>query len=140
MNPCFGVLGPLLIRDDSGVLELPGRRRRSILIRLLASANHPVVPDRLIEDVWDGRPPEGASQTLQSHISALRRLLGGDIIRYSAGGYIIDIAEGELDVDTFERGEHERIRCVRNRRARAGGDVARRGPRSMARSSVGRRC
>jgi predicted ATPase/class 3 adenylate cyclase len=59
--------------------------------------------DRLIEDVWDGRPPEGASQTLQSHISALRRLLGGDTIRYSAGGYIIEIADGELDVDTFER-------------------------------------
>ena len=103
MNPYFGVLGPLLIRDDSGVLELPGRRRRSILIRLLASANHPLAPDRLIEDVWDGQPPEGASQTLQSHISALRRLLGGDAIRYSAGGYVIEIGDGELDADTFER-------------------------------------
>ena len=101
--PDFGVLGPLLIRDDSGVVELPGRRRRSILIRLLASANHPLVSDRLIEDVWDGRPPEGASQTLQSHISALRRVLGGDRIRHSAGGYVIDVAAGELDVETFER-------------------------------------
>ena len=101
--PDFGVLGPLLIRDRSGVVELPGRRRRSILIRLLASANRPLVPDRLIEDVWDGRPPDGASQTLQSHISALRRVLGGDRIRHSAGGYVIDIADGELDVETFER-------------------------------------
>jgi predicted ATPase/class 3 adenylate cyclase len=103
VNRCFGVLGPLEIRDHSGVLELRGRRRRSILIRLLASANHPLVADRLIEDVWDGRPPEGASQTLQSHISALRRLLGGDTIRHSAGGYVIEIADGELDVDNFER-------------------------------------
>ncbi len=101
--PDFGVLGPLLIRDHSGVVELPGRRRRSILIRLLASANRPLVPDRLIEDVWDGRPPEGASQTLQSHISALRRVLGGDRIRHSAGGYVIEVADGELDVETFER-------------------------------------
>jgi predicted ATPase/class 3 adenylate cyclase/DNA-binding SARP family transcriptional activator len=101
--PDFGVLGPLLIRDDSGVVELPGRRRRSILIRLLTSANRPLVSDRLIEDVWDGRPPDGASQTLQSHISALRRVLGGDRIRHSAGGYVIDIADGELDVETFER-------------------------------------
>lgn len=101
--PDFGVLGPLLIRDQSGVVELPGRRRRSILIRLLVSANQPLASDRLIEDVWDGLPPEGASQTLQSHISALRRVLGRDKIRHSAGGYVIEIADGELDVDTFER-------------------------------------
>ena len=101
--PDFGVLGPLLIRDHSGLLDLPGRRRRSIFIRLLASANRPLSSDRLIEDVWDGLPPEGASQTLQSHISALRRVLGGDRIRHSPSGYFVDIADGELDVDTFER-------------------------------------
>jgi predicted ATPase/class 3 adenylate cyclase/DNA-binding SARP family transcriptional activator len=93
----------LVIHDDAGVLELSGRRRRTLLIRLLASANVPLASDRLIEDVWDGEPPQGASQTLQSHISALRRLLGGDRIRHSAGGYLIEIAEGEIDVDAFER-------------------------------------
>ena len=132
--PDFGVLGPLLIRDHSGVLELPGRRRRSILIRLLASANRPLVSDRLIEDVWDGRPPEGASQTLQSHISALRRVLGGDRIRHSAGGYVIEIADGELDVETFERestsgfeafatGELERAAMNRLARRSTNGEV-----------------
>ncbi len=105
--PDFGVLGPLLIRDHSGVLELTGRRRRSILIRLLVSANHPLTSDRLIEDAWDGHPPEGASQTLQSHISAVRRVLGGDRIRHGASGYVIEIADGELDVDAFE---HESTR------------------------------
>ena len=101
--PDFGVLGPLLIRDHSGLLDLRGPRRRSIFIRLLASANRPLASDRLIEDVWDGRPPEGASQTLQSHISALRRVLGGDRIRHSPSGYFVEVADGELDVDTFER-------------------------------------
>ena len=100
--PDFGILGPLLVRDQSGALDVPGRRRRALLIRLLASANQPVTPDQLIEDVWDGRPPPGASQTLQSHISALRRLLGGSNIHNSTGGYSIEVECGDLDSTAFE--------------------------------------
>jgi predicted ATPase/class 3 adenylate cyclase len=68
----------------------------------LVSANHPVSAEQLIEDVWDGSPPLGANQTLQSHISALRRLLGGDRIHYSPNGYSIEVASGALDTDAFE--------------------------------------
>jgi len=56
----------------------------------------------MAEDVWDGRPPEGAASTLTSHVSLLRRLLGADRISNSAGTYTLRVEPGELDSANFE--------------------------------------
>ena len=55
----FEILGPLLVKGESGDIAIPGARRRALLIRLLVSANHAISADLLIEDVWDGNPPTG---------------------------------------------------------------------------------
>jgi DNA-binding SARP family transcriptional activator len=112
----FDVLGPLLVEGESGDIAIPGARRRALLIRLLVSANHAISADLLIEDVWDGNPPTGASQTLQSHLSYLRKTLGRDRIQHRAAGYVLTCTDQELDFRQFE------IRCDLGSRAHAAGD------------------
>ena len=84
----FRVLGPLWVGGATGEVLVPGSRRRTLLIRLLMSANEVVPAQRLVGDVWDGAPPAGAAATLQSHVSWLRRLLGPDRVEFRDGGYV----------------------------------------------------
>jgi predicted ATPase/DNA-binding SARP family transcriptional activator len=100
----FGILGPLEVADERGrELELGGRRQRSVLAILLLHANEVVSRDRLIEELWSGRPPASAATSLHAHISRLRRALGDDQrIVTVLGGYLIRVADGELDRDRFE--------------------------------------
>jgi len=101
----FGILGPLEVTDEAGrTLALGGRRQRSVLAILLLHANEAVSPDELVEDLWSGRPPAGAATSLQTHVWRLRRALGEDRrIVTTAGGYLIRVADGELDRESFER-------------------------------------
>ncbi len=101
----FGILGPLEVADEGGrALVLGGRRQRSVLAILLLHANEVVARDRLIEELWSGRPPASAATSLHAHVSRLRRALGEDRrIVTAGGGYLIRVADGELDRDRFER-------------------------------------
>ncbi|HEV8063884.1 MAG TPA: BTAD domain-containing putative transcriptional regulator, partial [Acidimicrobiales bacterium] len=98
----FGILGPVEVGDESGLMAVPGQRRRALLVRLLVGANSPIDGGRLAEDVWAGDPPPGVASTLQSHLSWLRGLLGPERIRGAAGSVIFSLAEGELDAECFE--------------------------------------
>jgi predicted ATPase/DNA-binding SARP family transcriptional activator len=98
----FSVLGPLRVEHPGSEIRVGGARRRGVLLRLLASANHVVATDLLAEDVWDGSPPAAAASTLQSHVSDLRQLVGSDRLAFADGGYQIRIEEGELDAWLFE--------------------------------------
>jgi DNA-binding SARP family transcriptional activator len=73
-----------------------------LLALLLVHANRAVTTDRLIDDLWEGEPPDAALATLQSHISYLRKVLGADRIRTQGGGYVLVVADGELDANAFE--------------------------------------
>ncbi|MGP0033288.1 MAG: BTAD domain-containing putative transcriptional regulator [Solirubrobacteraceae bacterium] len=101
----FGILGPLEVADEGGRgLVLGGRRQRSVLAILLLHANEVVSPDRLIEELWSGQPPASAATSLHAHVSRLRRALGEERrIVTAGGGYLIRVADGELDRDRFER-------------------------------------
>jgi DNA-binding SARP family transcriptional activator len=99
----FAVLGPLSVTAPDGVaLPIGGTRRRAVLVRLLASPGQAVSCSRLCEDIWDGHPPPGAASTLQSHISALRKLLGAQRILHRPGGYILAAHSDEVDHLRFE--------------------------------------
>jgi predicted ATPase/DNA-binding SARP family transcriptional activator len=101
----FGILGPLEVADEAGRgVVLGGRRQRSVLAILLLHANEVVARDRLIEELWSGRPPASAATSLHAHVSRLRRALGEDRrIVTAGGGYLIRVADGELDRERFER-------------------------------------
>ena len=110
----FGILGPLEVRDrDDLGLEINGSRRRGLLLRLLVDPNSMVSGGRLIEDLWEGNPPPGAVQTIQSHVSNLRRALGKERIEtQSKSGYRLVVApDDEIDAVAFER-EVERGRAI----------------------------
>ena len=116
--PLFGILGPLSLRQAAGEIRLQGARRRVLLVRLLMSANEVVAAGRLIEDLWDGEPPAGAASTLQSHVSALRHVLGRERVEHRDGGYVVVVSDEELDVRLFER------ETAAAQRARLDGDLA----------------
>jgi DNA-binding SARP family transcriptional activator len=112
------ILGPLEVLRDGVALEVGPRRHRALLALLLLSANRVVSADRLIEELWAGRPPEGAAKTLRSYVSRLRAAVGEDVVRSRAPGYLLEIDPERLDARRFERLLDE------GREARARGDAA----------------
>lgn len=96
------LLGSMEVTIQGRPVRLGGKRQRAVLALLLLHANRRVSRDRLIEEVWDGRPPPEAIQTLQSYVSRLRRLLGQDVqISARQGGYVIILPPAALDVERF---------------------------------------
>ena len=77
----FRVLGPLEVMVDGRALELKRRKQRSVLALLLLHAGEVVSTDRLVEEVWAGKPPKAAVGSLQNLISDLRKALGRDLVR-----------------------------------------------------------
>ena len=60
--------------------RLPARQGRLLFTYLVVHRLRPVGRDRLVEDLWDGRPPEDAGATLRPLLSRLRRVLGPEAI------------------------------------------------------------
>jgi len=101
----FGVLGPLLIRDETGVLSANVRaaKQRTLLAALLLRAGRVVSVDYLVETLWDGLPPDTALPSLRNYVMRLRAALGsaGRRISFRGNGYVIDISEDEVDLLRF---------------------------------------
>src|SRR5664280_2337724 len=98
----FRILGPLEVTIPSGPVEVSGKKRRALLMRLLLAANQPVPDDRLAFDLWVGTPPAGGASTLASHVSLLRKAIGSERIRHHGGGYSLVMHPPELDSAEFE--------------------------------------
>jgi DNA-binding SARP family transcriptional activator len=75
---------------------------------LLMNAGRPVSVDRLIDGVGGDRPPEGAVNTLQVHVSQLRRALapGDATILTQPPGYLLRCDPTRLDLLMFEKMGH----------------------------------
>jgi DNA-binding SARP family transcriptional activator/DNA-binding beta-propeller fold protein YncE len=99
----FRVLGPLEVRDDDRPVELGTGRQRKLLAILLLRANEVVSTDRLIDEVWDGRPPPTAAKALQGHVSQLRKLLGQQTLVTQPPGYLLRVTPEQLDALRAER-------------------------------------
>jgi DNA-binding SARP family transcriptional activator len=100
----FRILGPLEIVDEGRPLPLGGSRQRTLLALLLVHANEIVSTDRLIEELWGGRPPRSALNALQFHVSQLRKTIApSDAIVTREPGYLIRLEPDDLDLLRFER-------------------------------------
>ncbi|MDH6135611.1 DNA-binding SARP family transcriptional activator [Kitasatospora sp. MAA4] len=100
----FGILGPLLVRDDAGrTCVVPAAKQRVLLAALLVRPGQLTPVELLAEVVWDGRPPRSAAAALRNYVMRLRQALGaaGERIETRAGGYLIRVEPGELDVQRF---------------------------------------
>ena len=86
----------------------------------------PVSADSLIEELWAGEPPDGASTTLRSYVSRLRAALGdaAPIDRVSAG-YVLDVPADSVDVSRFDALVREGGALLDRRRYRRAAEVFR---------------
>ncbi len=99
----FRILGPLEVEEEGQVLKLGGAKQRALLALLLLHANEAVPRNRLIDEIWGEEPPETVSTAVQVHVSQLRKTLGHDVIVTQPPGYLIRVADGELDLKRFEQ-------------------------------------
>ena len=101
----FGILGPLVAADDAGTRVIAAAKQRTVLATLLLRAGQVVSGESMAETLWDGRPPPSAVASLRNYVMRLRRCLGpaGQRILSRGGGYLIDVAEEELDLLRFVR-------------------------------------
>jgi len=122
----YRVLGPLEVVLDGTPVHIGPLKQRALLILLLLHPNRVVPSDRLIDELWAGRPPAQATITLQSYVSSLRRALEpgrpagatSTLLVWRSPGYLLRVAPDELDAGRFER-------LVREGRAALGSDPAR---------------
>jgi predicted ATPase/DNA-binding SARP family transcriptional activator len=106
----FSVLGPLEVRAGGEPLSLGGAKRRALLALLLVRANQVVSTGRLIDELWGESPPETATNTLQAHVSQLRRVLHGPlngdhqpVLLTEPPGYVLRARPESLDAYRFEQ-------------------------------------
>jgi predicted ATPase/DNA-binding SARP family transcriptional activator len=97
----IGVLGPLVLERDGRALPLPSGHQRSLLALLVLGAGVPVSRDRLIDELWGEHPPSSAVSAMHVHLSKLRVLLDGLLVREQAG-YALAPGDFELDVRRFD--------------------------------------
>jgi DNA-binding SARP family transcriptional activator len=107
----FRILGPLEVLSEGHVLELGRQKQRALLAVLLLHANEVVSSDRLIEAIWEERPPETAAKAVQVYVSQLRKLIGKERLQTKAPGYLLRVEPDELDSERFRRlGEDGKLR------------------------------
>lgn len=82
-------------------IVLGGSKQRALLGLLLLHANRVVSRNRLIDELWNGSPPDTAATALQVYVSQLRKALGRDTIVTQAPGYLVSAEPGALDSERF---------------------------------------
>jgi predicted ATPase/DNA-binding SARP family transcriptional activator len=112
------ILGPLEVHTPDGLVEIPGRRLRALLIRLALDPGRVVPAERLIDDLWQEEPPAAAHNALQALVSRLRAVVGRSTLESGGGGYRLNLPPEAVDVVLFE----QRVRAGRT--ARESGDAA----------------
>jgi DNA-binding SARP family transcriptional activator len=121
----FRILGPLEVERNGETVRIAAPRQRALLALLLLRANEVVPIDELIDRLWGGGPPPSAKAALQNTVSALRKLLGADVVETTPPGYRLNVSDLALDARRFERlcvesrGSSAEIRASRLRQALA---------------------
>ncbi|GAA2425901.1 hypothetical protein GCM10010191_42900 [Actinomadura vinacea] len=103
----FRALGPLEVTVWGRRVPIRSTKQRILLASLLLNVNRLVTVDELIDRLWTD-PPSDARGTAQVHLGRLRRTLGGAdparrLIRTDPHGYVIEVADEDLDLAWFAR-------------------------------------
>jgi predicted ATPase/DNA-binding SARP family transcriptional activator len=106
----FRILGPLEVLEADRIVPLAGSKQRALLALLLVHANETVSTERLVDELWGGGPPPGATKTVQVRISRLRKALEhraepsrSELIVTHEHGYELRVEPECLDARRFER-------------------------------------
>ena len=101
----FCVLGRIAVVVDGRELVLGSTHEAALLADLLVHAGQVVPASRLIDDLWRGRPPPGATATLQTYVKNLRRVLEprraqgapSAVLASRRPGYLLNVEPDALD-------------------------------------------
>jgi DNA-binding SARP family transcriptional activator/streptogramin lyase len=106
----FRILGPLEVVHEDRPVPLGEGRQRSLLALALLHRNEIVSSERLIDELWEGRPPPSAAKIVQKYVSQLRRAFhangigeASELLVTRGRGYMIRVAPDQIDADRFER-------------------------------------
>jgi predicted ATPase/DNA-binding SARP family transcriptional activator len=99
----FRVLGPVEAVRGGQPIRLGGPRQRWLLALLLVEPGRAISSDRLIDELWQGEPPQGAEVTLRVYVSRLRSALGQNTLFARPPGYVLAIETELVDARRFER-------------------------------------
>ena len=98
------LLGPVDVVVDGRSRQVRGARRAAVLAALALHDGEIVSTGRLVDVVWDATAPSTALNTLQSHVSYLRGVLGSKTaILARPPGYVLNLGDEQTDVDLAER-------------------------------------
>lgn len=96
------ILGPLEVRDGETEVALRGGQQRKLLAILLLHAGEAVTSDRLVDELWHGKPPDTAAKALQGYVSSLRKQLGQETVETIGSGYRLTVVAEDIDARRFE--------------------------------------
>jgi len=109
-----GILGPLEVVTDGGVVAIGGARLRTLLVRLALDAGRVVTVESLASALWPDNGPADRGHALQALVSRLRRALPEPAaVRSAPGGYCLDVPPDAVDAVRFERLAAEGRRALR---------------------------
>ncbi|MFG2019382.1 BTAD domain-containing putative transcriptional regulator [Actinomadura geliboluensis] len=104
------LFGPLAVADgERGVLDLGTRKQRALVAMLALEPGRVVSLDRLIDELWAGEPPAGATPTLRAYIAHLRKVLEPDrpprtpprVLLTREPGYLLAVPPERVDLWRF---------------------------------------
>jgi DNA-binding SARP family transcriptional activator/tetratricopeptide (TPR) repeat protein len=96
-------LGPFEVTLDGRPVSVPRGRQRVLLASLALQPSHAVSMETLVDQMWGEEPPRNPRNGVQVHVRRLRAVLGNDAIRTSGGGYVLEIADDDVDAVRFTR-------------------------------------
>jgi len=91
------VLGPIEIDIDGRAVRIPTHQAARVLTLLAAWPGQVLEADRIMVALWGHGIKAGTRNTLQAHISQLRKVLGSDRIASESGGYRLVAEPTEVD-------------------------------------------
>lgn len=98
------ILGPIEVVGPSGARGVPGLRRKALLAALALEPGRVVSAERLTALVWGEDVPPTCRNTLQAHISYLRRVCGDRAaVRSVAPGYVLTLPTDAQAAEEFVR-------------------------------------
>jgi DNA-binding SARP family transcriptional activator/uncharacterized protein HemY len=103
------VLGPTRAWRDSTALDLGPTGRRAVFGLLALASGRPLARRELIDALWGDRPPDSATNVIQTHVKHLRRLLEpgrqarapSSRLPMVGDGYALHLPTDVLDVARF---------------------------------------
>ncbi len=118
----FAILGPIELRDGERRTAIGSAQQVTLLAFLVLHRNRAVSIDQIHHALWTRRGHDGAAKRVQMAVLRLREGLErgaacGRALRTVGGGYVLDVAAGELDADLFE------ARLTEGRELLDGGDA-----------------